>query len=97
MTEVVASLSLPEALLLIRQDNRRQIEQLRYHTQSRALANAAIWSKSALRALERFEKSLTQSNQSNVSELPRSLFRIYAQAGIQVNPATRNASKDAAP
>lgn len=97
VSDIAATLSLPEALLLIRQDNRRQMEQLRYHTQSRALANAAIWSKSALRALGRFEKSLIQTNRSNETEWGRGLSRVYAQAGIPVSPVTRSASKDATP
>lgn len=87
MSEVATSLSLPEALLLIRQEQQRHMEWLRWHTQSRTLAAAAIWNKSAASALARFERALRDADAPKDTP-PKDLSRLYRQAGVPVKSTT---------
>lgn len=84
VAEVAATLSLPEVLLIIRRDQARRFEELRWSTQSRALAAASIWSKPAAHALGRFEHSLRVDKQAQ--EKPTDLRRLYQNSGIPVQP-----------
>ncbi len=85
VAEIAATLSLPEVLLLIRKDQERRMESLRWHTQSRTLAASAIWSKPAAQALGRFERSL-RIDKSTTETKPANLHRLYGGAGVPVQP-----------
>jgi len=84
VTEVAASLSLPEAILIVQQDQTRRFEELRWQTQSRALAASAVWSKSAAQALGRFEESLRVDRQMKSKGKPANLKQLYQSAGLPV-------------
>lgn len=84
LAEVAATMSLPEVLLIIRRDQARRFEELRWSTQSRALAAASIWSKPAAHALGRFERSLRVDK--TAQEKPADLRRLYHASGIPVQP-----------
>jgi hypothetical protein len=62
------------------------MESLRWHTQSRALAASAIWSKSAGQALGRFERVLRTDTASSSATKPADLHRLYGGAGVPVQP-----------
>ncbi len=70
--------------MLVRQDQERRLEDLRWHTQSRALAASAVWSKPAAQALGRFERSLTVDTSNKTESKPADLGRLYRSAGVPV-------------
>jgi hypothetical protein len=58
VTEVVAGMSLPEVLLVLREDSRREAGRALVALQTQALAAFAVWDKGAGRRLEQFRRSL---------------------------------------
>lgn len=77
-------MSLPEVLLVIRTDQEKRMEELRYHTQSRALANAAVWSKEAAQALRLFDRILGGGEKKAQQPTGRYLQAAYRQVGVPV-------------
>jgi hypothetical protein len=55
-------MSLPEVLLLLREDGRREAGRALVALQTQALAAFAVWDKEAGRRLERWRQGLIQSN-----------------------------------
>jgi hypothetical protein len=55
-------MSLPEVLLLLREDGRREAGRALVALQTQALAAFAVWDKEAGRRLERLRQGLIQSN-----------------------------------
>lgn len=62
MTEVAASLSLPEILLLLERHERRELTRVLLDTHSRHLTTAGVWSQRATEALRRFQKELLEQS-----------------------------------
>jgi len=61
------------------------MEELRWHTHSRALSAAAIWSQSSASALGRFERSTRPvPKQTEAPEHPAALMQMFAAAGVPV-------------
>ncbi len=58
MTEVAATMSLPEILLLLERHERRERARVLLDTHSRHLTTAGVWSEKATDALRRFQKEL---------------------------------------
>ncbi|QYY34618.1 hypothetical protein [Ruficoccus sp. ZRK36] len=71
---------------MIRRDQVRRMESLCWHTQSRALAASAIWSKTAGQALGRFERALRTDTANPSATKPADLHRLYGGAGVPVHP-----------
>lgn len=84
--EVASSLSLPEAFLILRRDQARRLEELRWNTQSRGLATSSVWSKPAAQALNRFEKSLRVDKRQERRGEPQDFGRLYQSVGVPVKP-----------
>lgn len=63
-----------------------RLEELHWHTQSRALAASSVWSKSAVQALSRFEQSLRVDTADEHEGKPVDYGRLYRTAGVPVQP-----------
>jgi hypothetical protein len=60
VTEVVAGMSLPEVLLVLREDSRREAGRALVALQTQTLAAFAVWDKDAGRRLEKLQKVLSE-------------------------------------
>lgn len=78
-------MSLPEVLLVLREDHRRETTKALLALQTEALATFAVWDKDAGRKLEQFRRmlgdSLVPEKPANCEELGRIFGQWGATAG----------------
>jgi hypothetical protein len=78
-------MSIPEVLLIIREDNRRESNRFLVALQSDALAAFAVWDKEAGRRLEHFRKLLTERLDPPKPAQPQDLGKVFAAWGAQID------------
>jgi len=74
-------MSLPEVLLVLREDHRREASRALVALQTEALAAFAVWDMEAGRKLERFRRSLGEPLSTPEVVATEKLSRIFGQWG----------------
>lgn len=78
-------MSLPEVLLILREDHRRESTKALLALQTEALAAFAVWDKDAGRKLETFRKTLGRSLAPEDPANPDQLLSALNDWGAQIN------------
>lgn len=76
-------MSLPEVLLVLREDHRREATRALLNLQTEALAAFAVWDKEAGRKLESLRRLLSNQTEPIVQATSQDLEKIFAGWGVQ--------------
>jgi hypothetical protein len=76
-------MSLPEVLLVLREDGKREASRALMALQTQALAAFAVWDKEAGRKLEQFRRSLAEPLSASTPEDIDRLVRSLAEWGCE--------------